>query len=70
MNDFEIYLCLSVEWPLGTYTLVKPRSGCPLKWWEGWAKQDSEDSNNQNSMSYGHHFDGMLTRMDIILTVC
>ena len=48
-----------MEWPFGTYTLVKPKSGCPPNWSEGWTKQDDEDSHNRNSLSYGHHFFGM-----------
>lgn len=47
-----------MDWPIGTYTLVKPRSGCPPDWMEGWTDQDNEDSHNSNSMSYGHHFAG------------
>lgn len=59
-----LVLCLiagvtfAVDWPIGTYTLVKPRSGCPPDWMEGWTDQDNEDSHNSNSMSYGHHFAG------------
>ena len=49
-----------VEWPFGTYTLVKPKSGCPSGWQEGWRRQDSEDGRNRNSLSFGHHFYGTL----------
>ena len=51
-----------VEWPFGTYTLVKPNAGCPSGWLEGWRYQDNEDHNNKNKMSYGHHFYGEYTR--------
>ena len=51
-----------VEWPFGTYTLVKPNAGCPSGWLEGWRYQDYEDHNNKNKMSYGQHFYGEYTR--------
>ena len=51
-----------VEWPFGTYTLVKPNAGCPSGWLEGWRYQVNEDHNNKNKMSYGHHFYGEYTR--------
>lgn len=47
-----------VQWPKGTYTLVKPKVGCPPGWKEGWRKQDNEDKNNQNFITPGHHFFG------------
>ena len=53
-----VFLFASVEWPFGTYTLVKPKSGCPPGWLEGWRKQDNEDIHNRNSLTYGHHFYG------------
>ncbi|XP_065937962.1 uncharacterized protein [Magallana gigas] len=53
---------LSVEWPSGTYTLVKPKSGCPPGWREGWTYQDNEDGNNKNSFSYDPHFAGSFGR--------
>lgn len=63
-----LVLCLiagvtfAVEWSIGTYTFVKPRSGCPPDWLEGWTDQDNEDSHNSNSISYGHHFAGSFGR--------
>nr|XP_022296263.1 uncharacterized protein LOC111106039 [Crassostrea virginica] len=56
--------CPSViaEWPFGTYTLVKPKSGCPSGWQEGWRRQDSEDGRNRNSLSFGHHIYGSFGR--------
>lgn len=45
-------------WPSGTYTLVKPRTGCPRGWSEGWRFQDTEDKDNKNALSIGHHFFG------------
>eukprot|EP00105_Crassostrea_gigas_P033714 XP_011457183.1 PREDICTED: uncharacterized protein LOC105349191 [Crassostrea gigas] len=52
----------AVEWPFGTYTLVKPKSGCPRGWLEGWRHQDSEDSRADNSITPGHHFAGTFGR--------
>ncbi|XP_052063522.1 uncharacterized protein LOC127703114 [Mytilus californianus] len=46
------------HWPKGTYTLVKPKTGCPSRWKEGWRKQDNEDRRNSNSITPGHHFHG------------
>ncbi|XP_061179439.1 uncharacterized protein LOC133188066 [Saccostrea echinata] len=51
-----------VKWPRGTYTLIKPKSGCPLNWLEGWRDQDDEDDDNENSMTIGHHFFGSFGR--------
>nr|XP_022296352.1 uncharacterized protein LOC111106113 [Crassostrea virginica] len=55
---FTTKIAALVEWPFGTYTLVKPKAGCPSGWLEGWRHQDNEDDDNQNRMSYGHHFYG------------
>ncbi|VDH98273.1 Hypothetical predicted protein [Mytilus galloprovincialis] len=41
---------MAVSWPPGTYTLIKPQSGCPLNWQTGWRYQDNEDKNNINSL--------------------
>uniref|UniRef100_K1Q4H5 Apextrin C-terminal domain-containing protein n=1 Tax=Magallana gigas TaxID=29159 RepID=K1Q4H5_MAGGI len=48
----------AVDWPMGTYTLVKPKTGCPPRWMEGWRRQDSEDKDNKNWIAYDHHFYG------------
>ncbi|XP_063443365.1 uncharacterized protein LOC134723749 [Mytilus trossulus] len=47
-----------VQWPSGSYTLVKPKTGCPTGWHEGWRKQDNEDKNNSNELPSEHHFYG------------
>nr|XP_034305119.1 uncharacterized protein LOC105349193 [Crassostrea gigas] len=52
----------AVEWPFGTYTLLKPKSGCPRGWLEGWRHQDTEDSRAANSITLGHHFAGTFGR--------
>lgn len=46
------------SWPKGKYTLVKPKSGCPSGWVEGWRFQDNEDYRNDNWITSGHHFYG------------
>lgn len=46
------------SWPKGKYTLVKPKSGCPSGWVEGWRFQDNEDYSNHNWITSGHHFYG------------
>ncbi|CAC5410107.1 unnamed protein product [Mytilus coruscus] len=50
------------HWPKGTYTLVKPKTGCPSRWKEGWRLQDNEDRRNSNSITPGHHFYGSFGR--------
>ncbi|VDI25369.1 Hypothetical predicted protein [Mytilus galloprovincialis] len=45
-------------WPKGTYTLVKPKAGCPFGWKEGWRDQDNEDTRICNRITHGHHFYG------------
>eukprot|EP00105_Crassostrea_gigas_P032444 XP_011455453.1 PREDICTED: uncharacterized protein LOC105347874 [Crassostrea gigas] len=52
----------AVSWPDGTYTLVKPMTGCPSGWSEGWRFQDNENDHNTNSISQGHHFFGSFGR--------
>ncbi|XP_052062824.1 uncharacterized protein LOC127702591 isoform X2 [Mytilus californianus] len=60
---FLVVACVNaVPWPQGKYTLVKPKSGCPPGWFEGWRHQDNEDSDNKNSVSNGHHFYGSFDR--------
>ena len=57
----KFYLLLAMEWPSGLYTLVKPQSGCPSGFVEGWRYQNNEEDVNCNRMSYGHHFYGILS---------
>ncbi|XP_052062376.1 uncharacterized protein LOC127702282 [Mytilus californianus] len=59
---FIVSSTYAVQWPKGTYTLVKPKAGCPAGWKEGWRKQDNEDSRNANFITYGHHFFGSFGR--------
>ncbi|CAG2254797.1 unnamed protein product [Mytilus edulis] len=61
---FYVVACVyAVSWPQGKYTLVKPTSGCPTGWVEGWRLQDNEDDKgNINSVSSGHHFYGEFTK--------
>lgn len=48
----------TVQWPRGSFTLLKPKVGCPYGWYQGWRKQDNEDYVNRNWISSGHHFYG------------
>lgn len=64
VRNLEICLVLcfisctvAVEWPQGTYTLVKSKFGCPQGWLEGYRYQDNEDK-NENSITPFHHFEG------------
>ncbi|XP_055999398.1 uncharacterized protein LOC130047826 [Ostrea edulis] len=50
---------IEVKWPGGTYTLVKPNTGCPSGWLEGWRHQDNANGDNENQVEYGHHFYGI-----------
>uniref|UniRef100_A0A8W8LTD8 Apextrin C-terminal domain-containing protein n=1 Tax=Magallana gigas TaxID=29159 RepID=A0A8W8LTD8_MAGGI len=59
---FPLSLTIAVDWPMGTYTLVKPKTGCPPGWMEGWRRQDSEDKDNKNWIAYDHHFYGSFGR--------
>ncbi|XP_048731684.2 uncharacterized protein LOC125648722 [Ostrea edulis] len=49
----------AVKWPRGTYTLMKPDTGCPAGWLEGWRLQDGENDHNLNSIDTAHHFYGI-----------
>ncbi|XP_063443354.1 uncharacterized protein LOC134723741 [Mytilus trossulus] len=57
------------QWPKGSYTLVKPRSGCPSGWWEGWRKQDNEDERPNNGITFGHNFYGSFGK-DMVFYYC
>lgn len=52
-----------MSWPDGTYTLVKPMTGCPSGWSEGWRFQDNETDDNTKSISQGHHFFGKIIKL-------
>lgn len=42
---------IQLKWPAGTYGLIRSTSGCPVGFYEGFIKQDNEDSNNGNSFT-------------------
>ncbi|XP_063447385.1 uncharacterized protein LOC134726917 [Mytilus trossulus] len=59
----EITQVLSVPlmWPMGTFSLYQPVSGCPHAnhWFKtGWRFYDNEDNSDANSWSLGHHLAG------------
>jgi len=71
-NPIDPAIRFPILWPDGTYSLPKPRSGCPAhgqqfpRWYEGWRYQDTEDgtSNNPNANRFSshHHFAGSFGR--------
>ncbi|XP_048731678.2 uncharacterized protein LOC125648717 [Ostrea edulis] len=56
---FFVSTISAVKWPAGTYTLIKPDTGCPSNWLEGWRFQDNENDNNKNRIDREHHFFGI-----------
>ena len=67
--------CFS-EWPIGTYGLPQPITGCPLsgsaawQWREGYRRHDTEDSKPSNSWSDSLHFPGDYSRDTITQHFC
>ena len=61
-----------IVWPLGTYGLPKPVSGCPANWQDGWIKQDLENSNPRSefSVDLNLHMEATLTGGDIRRSFC
>lgn len=56
-----IPLAIPVTWPKGTYSLAKPKAGCPsgeFTWYEGWRLQDTETQTGDNAWSVNNHFAG------------
>ena len=57
----SIVFCLnSGAWPTGTYGLVKPKTGCPRSWKEGYRSIDTESSRPNNYWSTPLHLFGRL----------
>jgi hypothetical protein len=68
------FLCTD-HWPLGTYTIPKPKSGCPhadgITWKEAWRYQDLENDANQGSkFSSNFHMDAKIMNNDIRRGFC
>lgn len=56
-------VAIPVTWPMGTYSLPKPKNGCPagdFTWYEGWRMQDTETQSPDNAWSINNHFAGKL----------
>ena len=74
LNLYKILLTLRyfIVWPLGTYGLPKPVSGCPANWQDGWIKQDLENSNPRSefSVDLNLHMEATLTGGDIRRSFC
>ena len=63
------------HWPLGSYTMPKPKSGCPYTkvntWQESWRYQDLENNAKQGSkISSNFHMDARLINNDIFRGFC
>ncbi|XP_031553853.1 uncharacterized protein LOC116290872, partial [Actinia tenebrosa] len=75
---FVILLHTAVEnkgspptWPYGTYTLLKPRTGCPAGWDnKGYIYQDTIDKNPSNNRSQTLHIDGKVARSHVKRHFC
>lgn len=59
-REMFFLLTLLVSWPDGTYTLVKPLTGCPSGWSEGWRFQSNENRDVYTGIVHGHHFFGKI----------
>nr|AKQ70860.1 nacre apextrin-like protein 1 [Mytilus galloprovincialis] len=73
VNMFILFLMIAsacaVGWPDESYSLPKPKSGCPTGWAMGFRNQDNEDTHNINSVTPpdpDHHFDGYFGRNTIM----
>ena len=60
---------------MGTYTMPRPKSGCPhstnLTWQEAWRFQDLENDAKQGSkLSSNFHMDAKITNNDITRRFC
>jgi hypothetical protein len=66
-------VAIPVTWPMGTYSLAKPKSGCPagtFTWYEGWRLQDTETQTGDNAWSIGNNFAGTLAKDMYTLEFC
>ncbi|KAH3701576.1 uncharacterized protein LOC127860098 isoform X2 [Dreissena polymorpha] len=66
-------LAIPVTWPKGTYSLAKPKSGCPagdFTWYEGWRLQDTETQSPDNAWSLNNNIAGKLEVSQLQLEYC
>jgi len=66
-------LAIPVTWPKGTYSLAKPKSGCPegeFTWYEGWRMQNTETQSPDNAWSVNNNFAGNLQKTSFQLEFC
>ncbi|KAK3585063.1 hypothetical protein CHS0354_004247 [Potamilus streckersoni] len=69
----SVPLAIPVTWPKGTYSLAKPKTGCPhgdFTWFEGWRFQNTETQSPDNAWSNGINLDGVLNKGDLTLKFC
>ncbi|XP_786957.3 uncharacterized protein LOC581886 [Strongylocentrotus purpuratus] len=59
-----------IAWPVGTYGLPKPNSGCPTGWSEGYRYHDTEDDNPGNQWSDPLDLDGTWGQANMEYNFC
>ena len=77
-TDHNKSFCFFVDvdhWPLGSYTMPKPKSGCPhtgkTTWKEAWRFQDLENDAKQGSkFSSNFHMDAKIVNNDLERGFC
>ena len=72
---FDVVISLTDHWPSGSYTMPKPKSGCPhtdkTTWKEAWRFQDLENDAKQGSkFSSNFHMDAKIVNNDLERGFC
>ena len=69
-----VFLLEPIRWPVGTYGIPKPVSGCPMtdgfQWKTGWRSQDTNGANSNNSKSMEFHLDGSADETKVNRSFC
>ena len=73
----SIFLCIFagyVHWPAGSYGIPRAASGCPsdygFDWLVGQRKQDTEDTDPQNSQSPEFHLNATVYKSAVLRSFC
>jgi hypothetical protein len=67
----DVPLTVPIEWPSGTYGLVRPSgSGCPSGWNSGYRYHDTEDSDSNNQWSSTLHLAGFRAKNNMRWEFC
>ena len=71
-TDPTVRIMIPNEWPDGTYSLPRPRSGCPSvgSWHSGWRYHDTEDSDSNNYFSSPLTLAGSFERNNLKVEYC